>query len=316
MRTGHAPWERSGDETTGEVLAPTAKRQTKKLRASLAIGPQQDCGAPLANLASMQRSFRLLVTLGVPTLVAPVAAGCGGVSSAVDETCVYGDRSYAHGDRFPADDGCNTCSCDVDGRVSCTLLGCETCDDVSSRYSAAMEAARECEPQQDGQCSELVTEGLACGCQTFVNLANADAIGTASTAQQRYVDMACGQGIVCGPCRAPTSAFCSSQGRCEPLFEDGDAACKVAGVVYKSGESGIADPVSCNDCQCEDGALACTEIGCPIPCPSGTVYGTQCAQCGPTDACDIVEHACLPACSSDECEQGACIDGICRTTCG
>jgi hypothetical protein len=255
------------------------------------------------------------VTLGVPMLGALAAAGCGGVSDAVEEACAYGDRSYARGERFPADDGCNTCSCEADGRVSCTLLGCETCDDVSSRYSAAMEAARECEPQQDGQCSELVTEGLACGCQTFVNPANADAIGAASTAQQRYVDMGCGQGIVCGPCRAPTSAFCSSQGRCEPLFEDGDAACKVNGVVYKSGESGIADPVSCNDCQCEDGKLLCTEIGCPIACPSGTAYGTQCAQCGPTDACDIVEHGCLPACS-DVCEQGFCIDGICRTTCG
>ncbi|HEX2873436.1 MAG TPA: hypothetical protein VHP33_19390 [Polyangiaceae bacterium] len=263
----------------------------------------------------MRRTFRFVVSLGIGTLGAPAFAGCGGVSSEADETCVYGDDSYQRGERFPADDGCNTCVCDADGRVSCTLLGCETCEDVVSRYSAAIEQAKQCEPSLDGQCSELLTEGLACGCQTFVNAARSEAIAAASAAQQQYADMSCGGGIVCGPCRTPSGAFCSSEGRCEALFEDGDTACKVNGVVYESGTGGIADPVSCNTCACDDGRLSCTEIGCPVPCPSGTAFGTQCAHCGPTDACAIVEHACLPTCS-DACEQGVCIEGVCRTVCG
>lgn len=255
---------------------------------------------------------RLLSTLGVSTVGALVAAGCGGASSSNGEQCVYAGHTYARGDRFPAADGCNTCVCEADGSASCTLLGCETCDDVATRYSAAIEQAKACDPGQPDQCSKLITEGLACGCEAFVNGAKSDALSAAATAEQQYSSMSCGGGIVCGPCRTPTAAFCSAEGRCEPLFDE--AACKVGGVIYKSGSSGIADPVSCNHCECQDGQLVCTEIGCPIACPPNTSYGTQCAQCGPTDACEVVEHACLPTC--DACAQGVCIDQICKTVCG
>jgi hypothetical protein len=241
--------------------------------------------------------------------------GCGGTSSSSDQHCAYGEQSYEPGQTFPAKDGCNTCSCGDDGQVHCSLLACETCESVQTRYASAIDEAKTCDREQLGQCSRLITEGLACGCQTFANAEQPDAISAALSAQQQYMAMACGGGIVCGPCRAPVSAYCSAEGRCEPVFDDSDAACKVNGVVYKSGSSGIDDPVSCNQCSCENGELACTEIGCPIACPAGTAYGTQCAQCGPTDACEIVEHACLPTCD-DVCEQGACSDGICRSSCG
>lgn len=263
----------------------------------------------------MVHPLRFLVVLGISAIAALVAAGCGGASSTNDAQCTYGDHTHDRGERFPADDGCNTCVCEADGRTSCTLLACETCDSVQARYAAAIEETKTCDPGQNDQCSKLITEGLACGCQTFVNAAKTEALAAALAAQQQYSDMSCGGGVVCGPCRTPTSAFCSSEGRCEPLFGDGEVACKVNGVVYKSGTGGIADPVSCNHCECRDGQLSCTEIGCPVPCPPGTAYGTQCAQCGPTDRCEIVEHACLPTCS-DTCEQGVCIDNICKTVCG
>lgn len=266
-------------------------------------------------MLSPRLTFRYGMMLGISTVAVLAATGCGGTSGTGGEQCVYGDHTYDRDERFPADDGCNTCICGADGRTSCTLLACETCDDLLTRYSAAIDETKTCDAQQIGQCSELITEGLACGCQTFVSAAKSDAIAAASAAQQQYSAMSCGGGVVCGPCRAPTAAFCSSEGRCEQLFEDGDAACKVNGVIYKSGTSGIADPVSCNQCQCQDGQLACTEVGCPIPCPTGTAYGTQCAQCGPTDACDVVEYGCLPTCS-DTCAQGVCIDHVCKTVCG
>jgi hypothetical protein len=85
--------------------------------------------------------------------------------------------------------------------------------------------------------------------------------------------------------------------------------------VYPSGATGLPDPVSCNTCSCVDGQLACTKIACPTACPTGTAFSTQCAQCGPTDACEVVEHACLPTCV-DTCTSGVCLDGVCKTVCG
>lgn len=46
-------------------------------------------------------------------------AGCGGAG-----TCSYEGKSYSSGERFPAADGCNTCSCGADGQVACTELAC------------------------------------------------------------------------------------------------------------------------------------------------------------------------------------------------
>jgi len=253
--------------------------------------------------------------LGIAAIGALAAFGCGGAANSGDEPCRYGGRTYDRGERFEAADGCNTCVCEADGRTSCTLLACETCDDAQARYSAAIDDAKACDPKQPGQCSERITEGLACGCQTYVNADEPEALAAAQAAQQAYTAMSCGDGIVCGPCQAPASAYCSTEGRCEPLFEDGEAACQVNGVIYESGASGIQDPVSCNSCECRDGDLLCTEIGCAVPCPPGTTYGTQCAHCGPSDDCVVVEHGCLPACS-DSCEQGACIEGVCRRICG
>lgn len=95
------------------------------------------------------------------------------------------------------------------------------------------------------------------------------------------------------------------------------ASCKVGGVVYPHGANNIQDPFSCNKCSCNAGGLACTEIGCTTPCPPGTTPGTTCAQCGPTDACEIVEHACLSQCSDPkECATGFCYEGLCRMLCG
>lgn len=37
--------------------------------------------------------------------------------------CIYEGRTYRSGERFPAADGCNSCSCD-NGKVACTLIAC------------------------------------------------------------------------------------------------------------------------------------------------------------------------------------------------
>jgi hypothetical protein len=89
----------------------------------------------------------------------------------------------------------------------------------------------------------------------------------------------------------------------------------VNGDVYPSGSSGFPGPLGCNTCSCDNGQLTCTEEGCSSACPPDSVNGSQCAQCGPTDACEIVEYTCLKLCA-DTCDTGVCLDGVCRNVCG
>jgi hypothetical protein len=67
---------------------------------------------------------RNLLRVGV-TLTAAFLVACGpSVSDDGVDTCQVGDQSYAEGDTFPAPDGCNTCSCQADGSMACTEMGC------------------------------------------------------------------------------------------------------------------------------------------------------------------------------------------------
>lgn len=260
----------------------------------------------------MSRQFRAAWSLAVVLAI----AACGGrQESPGASSCTYGDKSYPDGASFPSSDGCNSCSC-MAGLVACTTRACEpSCGEIISQYGAAVEAAKACDPHAaSNPCTKAFVEGLACACGTFANPAHAQELEQAQSLQDEYTAKSCHQGVVCGPCRAPLSAHCSSKGRCEDDFDE--ASCKVDGVVYPSGASNITDPFSCNKCTCSAGELGCTEIGCAKPCPEGTQPGTSCAECGPTDACLIVEHACLPTCT-DVCADGrACVDGVCRNVCG
>jgi hypothetical protein len=41
------------------------------------------------------------------------------------DKCRYDGKTYSLGDRFPASDECNTCTCGEDGKVACTPMYCE-----------------------------------------------------------------------------------------------------------------------------------------------------------------------------------------------
>ncbi len=96
-------------------------------------------------------------------------------------------------------------------------------------------------------------------------------------------------------------------------------SCKVDDQVYPDGATNVPDPASCNTCVCENGELtSCTEVACPEACPRDHALGKQCAQCGPTDGCEVVEHGCFSVCdNAGHCRDGgACIEGVCVTLCG
>jgi hypothetical protein len=230
--------------------------------------------------------------------------------------CFYQGSFYEHFAQFPAGDDCNTCHCLEDGSVSCTMVLCGVCQDLERDYATALADAKSCDPNLANQCSKLVDEGLVCSCGAFVNPEKGEAIATAQALQQEYAGGQCRGNVLCGECAPAQFGYCTLEGRCETIHDmGGGAACKVGGIVYPSGASNIPDPVSCNTCECSDGQLGCTLIGCSMPCPTDSVFGTQCAQCGPADACEVVEHACLPVCT-DACESGACVEGVCRSLCG
>ncbi|HKO50590.1 MAG TPA: hypothetical protein VJV79_22860 [Polyangiaceae bacterium] len=246
---------------------------------------------------------------------APAGGGASGNASA-GASCVYQGKSYAQGARFPAGDGCNSCTCEAHGSIACTEAACSgQCGALQALYPWALQRAKACDPKaQTNNCQPIAVASLPCGCQTPVNTNNVEALKELSALTEQAASV-CPE-TLCAPCVPPPPATCSAAGLCEEApFREQESACKVAGVVYPHGAGGIPDPTSCNSCSCGDGQLACTLIGCERPCPAGTKRATQCAQCGPTDRCEIVEHACLPTCT-DDCANGVCLDGVCRNICG
>jgi hypothetical protein len=59
-------------------------------------------------------------------MIAMMMAMAALVASACDdeETCEWDGQTYDVGETFPAGDGCNSCHCNEDGEVTCTLLAC------------------------------------------------------------------------------------------------------------------------------------------------------------------------------------------------
>lgn len=90
----------------------------------------------------------------------------GGCWAPVDVTCEYLGTQYSYGATFPASDGCNECECLPDGTISCTLIGCLSCDPDAEIHvrSYVAESPEEC-MLIDYVCPENTTPfGNDCGC--------------------------------------------------------------------------------------------------------------------------------------------------------
>lgn len=258
---------------------------------------------------------------GLPSGGAPSGAGVSGAAvsgaaGAAGGSCIYEGVTYAVGQSFPLRNDCNTCSCQADGSLVCSQRACpDKCAGVQEKYAEALERAKACDPTQQDQCTSKISDDARCGCPTPVNPANTDAL-TELSVQRGFALSACMP--ECTPCIGYDNPTCTAAGRCEdtPRPLEG-IACKVGGVVYPNGTSRIPSPQDdCNGCDCIDGELGCTQRACPNNyfCAPGLAFGTQCAECGPTDACKVIEFRCLPTCSP-ACMNGACVDGLCRQVC-
>ncbi|HEY3497432.1 MAG TPA: hypothetical protein VGK73_22200, partial [Polyangiaceae bacterium] len=187
-------------------------------------------------------------------------------------TCLYNGTEYPVGATFAAGDGCNTCSCTPDG-VGCTQIACNRCLTIENQYATAMSAAKACNPELSvEQCTKPSAIGLACGCTTFVNPANADAEARLRELETEYAESNCGSGIVCGACAEPVTAFCSSEGICQDFYGDDTGAGGMGGF---GGAAGVAG---------EGGAAAVLE-SCPEARPMTGAPCTGTFTCNYDDTC-------------------------------
>jgi len=97
-------------------------------------------------------------------LIGMLAFGVMGASGCVitledDMQCEYGKLVYDKGDTFPSHDGCNTCKCDADGTVACTLMDCaDTCEYNGTTYQIG-DTFMDAEDCNECTCTEY---GVSC----------------------------------------------------------------------------------------------------------------------------------------------------------
>jgi hypothetical protein len=65
--------------------------------------------------------------------------------------CGYEGQRYEAGQSFPAADGCNTCTCELDGSISCTEIACATAVDECQTSSDCLRQAIDTSFCADGE---------------------------------------------------------------------------------------------------------------------------------------------------------------------
>jgi hypothetical protein len=197
-------------------------------------------------MASLRFSSLARTLLAVVALAPAVLAGCGSTTtSGSDGACSYGGETYDVGESFPAEDGCNTCTCMEDGSAACTLMGCvNTCVYGNQVYNAGDSF-----PLGDGcnTCTCMDDGNVACtgvACLTCVHEGATYNPGDTFPA---------GDGCNTCECMGDGTVACT---------EIACAACIYAGAEYQPGEMFPALD-GCNTCTClEDSSISCTEIAC------------------------------------------------------
>ncbi len=188
-----------------------------------------------------------MAALGNRLLLAPALIAWIGLANGCllaepgDGSCRIGDTILADGSSLPADDQCNTCSCN-DSNVFCTERVCataeiacgaragETCE--ADEYCAYVngdcgfaDGTSTCRVRPDF-CPEVIAPVCGCDGKTYDNAC------VAAVAGHGYLSE--------GPCPGQGSS------------------CEVDGVTYADGAGSILSSDGCNVCFCNDGLFACT----------------------------------------------------------
>jgi hypothetical protein len=238
-------------------------------------------------------------------------AACGGVTSNVGTMEEEGGSGPGpecqEGTQKPADDGCNTCTCDQAGNWRCTALPCGDCTDGATR------------PAGDG-CNDCVCERGAwtctqrnCGDECALGEMRSDGCGSCiCTELAGRLTWACTANVcecVPGETKAAgdgcNTCTCSAEGNWNCSLRD----CSVC----IDGDSRRTDD-GCNTCVCVDGSWSCsTRICDPVVCDEGTgdCDGDPSNGCETDVASDLQNcGACLNYCGHagaySRCDAGVC----------
>ncbi|EYF03289.1 hypothetical protein [Chondromyces apiculatus] len=219
---------------------------------------------------SFVRSSLLALTALVPALL----TGCVVVSEGGDGTCNYDGETYDAGENFPAGDGCNTCFCDSDGSVGCTLAACDeppgVCDTPQGPIAAGESYSSDCN---------------TCTCQPSGDVA-CTAIGCVDTCYYEGEMYHVGESF-------PDADSCNT---CT-CMDDGNVACTDTACACDPDTEWYRDYVSLDPAQCEVIDYNCPEHTSAFgnDCGCGCEQSPECEQtydCQPPNDCpaDLAEQ--------------------------
>jgi len=182
---------------------------------------------------------------------------------------VRGQR-FAVGDTFPDADGCNSCTCEEDGKVSCTLIACSPVDGCGSGDACADDEY--CQHAANAGCNDSAGSCRAkpeacdaiykpvCGCDGKTYSSDCDA--------------------------AMNGVAVEAEGECDGGTDP--KGCDYGGKHFEPGAS-FPSTDGCNTCTCgEGGSVGCTKRACA---PTGTCGGLIGGACAKDEYCSYPEDA-------------------------
>jgi pacifastin inhibitor LCMII len=153
------------------------------------------------------------IALGLFGLLAAFAGCSGSVTN--PDGCSYNGKAYQVGDKFPASDGCNSCSCGERGEVQCTLIGCGPgpgpgpdpdagpyCSVGGKRYAPGQQVSNDgcntcvCTSPGEVACTARDCQEPVSSCDSLLN----ELQGTLSSVQKCSTAADCGQAIPGSSC--------------------------------------------------------------------------------------------------------------------
>ena len=198
--------------------------------------------------------------------------------------CFYNGKEYEVGDSFPAEDGCNTCSCGSDLMVACTSMACE-CRDGEKRYYSCpgtnlsvVECT--CTDGHEWACIDS-PESL---CETEGCIAPGDTVGVYPDAPE------CCDGLDASTMYKIDDTL--EMLRCDPL--DGASICiKTEDGICGKGEDVCNSPADCKeerDTKCDDGTKYDCWMEEPVGCKGDRIVALQegCWECVNPNTCSAV----------------------------